>query len=76
MGAMAVAPKKLDVKIGDLVEIEGRRYEVVPNKAGGVALESPVTKTAADLRAERGARPVTPEEFEELFGDLPSDGEG
>lgn len=51
-------------------------YEVVANKAGGVALEPPVTKTAADLRAERGARPLTPEEFEELFGELPSDGEG
>ena len=76
MASMAVPAKKLDVKVGDLVEIEGRRYEVVPDKAGGVALEAPVTKTVAQLRAERGARALTAEEFEELFGDLPSDGEG
>jgi hypothetical protein len=49
MTPMAVAAKKLS--IGDLVEIEGRRYDVVSDKAGGV-------------------------EFDELFGDLPRDGEG
>jgi hypothetical protein len=29
MSAMAIEVKRLDVKIGDLVEIEGRRYDVV-----------------------------------------------
>jgi hypothetical protein len=76
MACVAVAAKKLDVKIGDLVEIDGRRYDVVSDKAGGVALEPAITKTVAQLRAERGGRPLTAEEFEELFGDLPTDGEG
>jgi hypothetical protein len=76
MDAMAVAPKKLDVRIGDLVEIEGRRYDVVPDKAGGVALEPAITVSARELDERHGTRPATQEEFEELFGDLPSDGEG
>jgi hypothetical protein len=76
MRPMAVEVKKLDVKVGDLVEIEGRRYDVVPDKAGGVALEPAITKTVEELRAERGGRPLSREEFDELFGDLPRDGEG
>ena len=32
--------------------------------------------TVDELLAAHGARPLTAEEFEELFGDLPSDGEG
>lgn len=76
MADMAVAAKKLDVKIGDLVEIDGRRYDVVSDKAGGVALEPAITKSVEELRAEHGGRPLTKEEFEELFGDLPRDGEG
>jgi hypothetical protein len=48
----------------------------VPDRQGGVALEPAITKTVEELRAERGARPVSQEEFEELFGDLPSDAEG
>jgi hypothetical protein len=71
MNAMAVAPKKLS--IGDLVEIDGRRYDVVPDKAGGVALEPAITRTVDELY---GGRALTQEEFDELFGDLPSDGEG
>ena len=76
MTSMAVTTKKLDVHIGDVVEIEGRRYDVVSDKEGGVTLEPAITKTVAELRAERGGRPLTGEEFEELFGGLPSDGEG
>jgi hypothetical protein len=74
MGAMAVAPKKLS--IGDLVEIDGRQYDVVSDKAGGVALEPAITQTVAEIHAEHGGRSLTSEEFDELFGDLPSDGEG
>jgi hypothetical protein len=74
MDAMAVAPKKLS--IGDLVEVDGRQYDVVPDKAGGVALEPAITQTVAEIHAEHGGRPLTSEEFDELFGDLPSDGEG
>ena len=36
MSPMAISAKKLDVKIGDVVEIEGRRYDVVSDKEGGV----------------------------------------
>jgi hypothetical protein len=74
MDAMAVVPKKLS--IGDLVEIEGRQYDVVSDKAGGVALEPAITQTVAEIHAEHGGRSLTSEEFDELFGDLPSDGEG
>jgi hypothetical protein len=69
MDAMAVAPKKLS--IGDVVEIDGRRYDVVPDKAGGVTLEPAITQTVAEIHAEHGGRPLTSEEFDELFGDLP-----
>jgi hypothetical protein len=31
---MAIAVKRLDLHVGELVEIEGRRYEVVPDKSG------------------------------------------
>lgn len=71
---MAVAVKKLS--IGDLVEIDGRRYDVVSDKAGGVALEPAITQTVADIHADLGTRPLTSEEFEAHFGHLPSDGEG
>ena len=76
MTAMAVAAKKLDVKIGDLVEIEGRQYDVIPDKHGGVALEPAITKTVAEIHAEHGERQLTSEELEELFGEIPSDEEG
>ena len=76
MTAMAVTAKKLDMKIGDLVEIEGRKYDVVSDKHDGVALEPAITKKVAEIHAEHGSRPLTPKEFEEYFGDLPSDGEG
>jgi hypothetical protein len=76
MTGMAVAAKKLDVSIGDVVEIEGRKYDVVSDKHGGVALEPAITKSADEVFAERGLRPLTTEEFEEEFGDLQSDGEG
>jgi NMD protein affecting ribosome stability and mRNA decay len=76
MSAMAVTAKKLDIKIGDLVEVEGRKYDVVSDKQEGIALESAITKTVAEIHAEHGTRAMTPEEFEHYFGDLPSDGEG
>ena len=76
MAAMAVSVKRLDVQIGDLVEIDGRRYDVVSDKEGGVALEPAITSAVAEIHAEHGGRPVTQAEFDELFGDLPADGEG
>ena len=71
-----VAPKKLNVKIGDVVEIDGRRYDVVSGKLSGVTLEPVITTTVADVHAERGCRPLSGQEFEDLFGALPSDSEG
>jgi hypothetical protein len=76
MRSVAVIAKKLDVKIGDVVEIAGRRYDVVSDKESGVALEPAITRTVAELRAERGGRPLTNEEFDDLFGGLPADGDG
>lgn len=76
MTQMAVAVKKLDVQLGDIVEIDGRRYDVVSDKEGGVALEPAITRTVAEIHAEHGGRPVTNAEFDELFGGLPSDDEG
>ncbi len=73
---MAVAVKKLDVHVGDLVQIGDRRYDVVSDKAGGVTLEPAITKAADRLRAERGSRPLTADEFDQHFGHLPADGEG
>jgi hypothetical protein len=74
MTAMAVVAKKLS--IGDLVEIDGRRYDVVSDEAGGVALEPAITQTVAEIHAELGTRPLTRDEFDDHFGHLPSDGEG
>lgn len=72
---MAVAVKRLDVAVGDLVEIDERRYEVATREDGGT-LEPVITKSVAELRAARGSDGLTGEQFEGLFGDLPSDGEG
>ena len=73
---MALTAKKLDVHLGDLVEIEGRAYDVVPDKEGGVTLEPAITTTVAELHADHGERELSSEEFAELFGDVPSDDEG
>jgi hypothetical protein len=72
---MATAVKKLDLHVGELVEIEGRRYEVVPDKTGGLMIEPPITPRA-ELHAKRGSRPATREEFEQFAADLPHDDEG
>jgi hypothetical protein len=76
MGAMAVAPKKLDVHVGDLVEIDGRRYELVPDKQGGLTLEPAVGVTVAELDERHGTRPATQQEIEDQLDLLPGDGEG
>jgi len=74
MPEMAVAAKKLD--IGDLVEIDGRRYEVIPDKVGGLTLEPAITVTAAELDRRHGTRPATEEEVESQLDLLPGDGDG
>lgn len=68
--------KKLDLTIGELVEIDGRRYEVVPDRMGGLTLEPPITPMS-ELHNERGTRPARQEDFERLTAeDAPADGEG
>ena len=75
-GCMATAVKKLDLHVGELVEIEGRRYEVVPEKDGpGLTLEPPITPMA-ELDAMRGTKPASAEDFEQFAADIPYDDEG
>ena len=76
MTRMAVAAKKLDVHVGDLVEIDGRRYEIVPDKQGGLTLEPAITVTAGELDRRGGTRPATQEEIDSQLDLLPGDGEG
>ena len=70
MTGMAVAAKKLDVSIGDLVEIDVRRYDVMSDKDGGVTLEPAIAVGADELHERYGSRRVTRAEFGELFGRL------
>lgn len=74
MPGMAVATKKLH--IGDLVEVDGRRYDVVSDKAGGVALEPAISVTADELDRRHGTRPATQKEIDSQLDLLPGDGEG
>jgi len=74
---MAVTAQKLDIKIGHLVEIAGRRYDVVSDGEGGVTLEPAITKTVAEMRAEHGELAVSRDEWVQRFvAPLPPDGEG
>lgn len=76
IGPMATAVRKLDLEVGELVEVGGRRYEVVPDRAGGLTLEPPITPVS-ELYAGRGWKPASEEDFERLTADdLPPDGEG
>jgi len=76
MTDMAVVAKRLDVNIGDLVEIDGRTYDVVSDKSGGVTLEPAITVFSPELHERHGTRPISQEEFDAQFGDVPGDGEG
>lgn len=69
------AGEKARSAIGELVEIDGRRYEVVPDREGGLTLEPPITPISV-LNAKRGARPASAEDFERLAAKTPTDGEG
>jgi hypothetical protein len=75
MESMATAVKKLDLEIGEIVEAGGRRYEVVPDRQGGLTLEPPITPMA-ELEKRWGTRPASAEDFERVAGDFPTDDEG
>jgi hypothetical protein len=72
---MATAVKKLDLAVGELIEVAGRRYEVVPDRQGGLVLEPAITP-ASELYGKRGMKAASAEDFERIAGDLPLDGEG
>ena len=63
---MATAVKKLDLEIGELVEVGGRRYEVVPDREGGLTLEPPITPIAELVCPARNWKPASAEDFERL----------
>jgi hypothetical protein len=67
---------RLVVNVGDVLEIDGRLYDVVPNKQGGATLEPALTMSVEEILAAHGHRALTDEEFETYFGGLPADGEG
>lgn len=73
---MAVATKKLDVNLGDRVEIDGRTYDVVSDKHGGLTLEPAVSVSVDELHRRHGERAATQEEIDEQFDLLPPDEEG
>ncbi len=72
---MAPAAKKLDLHVGELVEIDGRRYEVAPDREGNLVLEPAITPMA-ELDEQWGTEPASAEDFDRLCGRLPTDGEG
>lgn len=76
MASMAAAAKKLDIKAGDLVEIDGRKHDVFLDQQEASRRSGRSRGQSLTIHAARGARPVTPEAFEHYFGDLPLDGEG
>ena len=72
---MATAVKRLDLAIGELVEVGGRRYEVVPDREGGLTLEPPITPMS-ELDEKWGTAPASVEDFERLTAEDSTDGEG
>lgn len=72
---MATAVKKLDLRVGELIEVAGRRYEVVPDREGNLILEPAITPMA-ELDAMRGTKPASAEDFERFAADIPYDDEG
>jgi hypothetical protein len=50
--------RKLDLEIGDVVEVDGLHYKVVPDGAGGVAFE-PAIKRRSELPKAHGAPPAS-----------------
>lgn len=72
---MATAVKRLDLTVGELVEIEGRRYEVVPDREGGLTIEPAIT-SVTEIHAQRGAKPASTADFERLSAGVPYDDEG
>jgi hypothetical protein len=58
IGFIATAVKKLDLKVGELIEVAGRRYEVVSDREGRVILEPAITPVS-ELYPQRGWEPAS-----------------
>lgn len=71
--AMAVSVRKLTM--GEIVEVDGRRYEVASTRDGELTLETPITPMD-ELHAIDGTKPASAADFERLSGDVPHDDEG
>ncbi len=70
------AIRRLDLEVGEIVEIDGKRYEVVPARDHqGITLEPPII-TMAERDRIYGTKPVSQQEFDRLSAGLPTDGEG
>jgi hypothetical protein len=67
MKPMAGEVRKLDITVGDMVEVGRRRYDVVSDKLGALTLEPQISKTVKELRAERCARPLSRKQFGALL---------
>lgn len=66
----------MELKVGEVIEVDGQKLEVVPMRDGtGLVLEPAIT-TMAEIDRELGGEPVSQEEFDRLTADLPRDDEG
>ena len=72
---MATAVKKLDLELGELIEVAGRRYEAVPDREGNLVLKPAITPMA-ELDELWGTKPASAADFERLTAEDPADGEG
>lgn len=45
---MAVTVKRLEVTVGDDLEIDGHKYDIVPERAGAVALEPAIMSVSVE----------------------------
>lgn len=70
------AVRKLDLKVGEIVEIDGIQYEVVPIPNRCEVTLEPVLETVDELSQIYGWEPISQEEFDRLSAGLPTDGEG
>ena len=60
--------KKLDLRIGELIEVAGRRYEVVPDREGNLILEPAITPVSQSCMRSAGWKPASVGDFERIAG--------
>jgi hypothetical protein len=67
------AIRKLDLEVGEIVEVDGKRYEVVGSRDGETLWLEPAVVPMDELHEMRGTKPVSQEEFDRLSAGLPTD---